>query len=155
MRGAIRVGQDIALLIARVALGIILGAHGWHRWVTGVNAQVAVLEEAGVPQPMLIAWGATVAELVGGILLVFGLATRLVGLVVVVQNILIIVWMRWEHGLFAADGGFELNLALAALGLLFVALGSGRGGVDALFKAPRRPADPAAAPRVVNEADPA
>lgn len=149
-------GQDIALLLARLALGLILGAHGWHRWVTGVNAQVAHLEAADVPNPLLIAWGATVAELVGGILLIFGLGTRFIGLLVVVQNILIIVWMRWESGLFVADGGFELNLALAALGLLFVAFGSGRTGVDALFKAPRRtPANEPPAPRVIDESQPA
>lgn len=152
MRSAGRVGQDIALLLARLILGFLLGAHGWHRWVGGVGKLVTDLEALGLPQANLIAWGTTVFELVGGILLVFGLATRIVAILVVIQNALIIAWIRWPEGVFVGDGGFELNALMVAIGLLLLAFGAGRTGVDALFRAPRRPVAKA---EPIDEADPA
>ena len=47
---------------------------------------------------------------------------------------LVIAWLRWRNGVFQVDGGWEYNLVLAAVGLLFFGFGSGRAGLDALFR---------------------
>lgn len=135
MSAFVRVVQDIVLLIARIATGLILMAHGWARWQEeGMDAQIDYLTPSGIWEPTLLAWGATAFEIIGGMLLIFGLGVPLIGLIMVVQNVLVIAWLRWSSGLYLSDGGFEYNVAMAALGMVFLAFGSGRAGLDALFR---------------------
>lgn len=140
MSAFVRVVQDIVLLIARIATGLILMAHGWARWQEeGMDAQIDYLTPSGIWEPTLLAWGATAFEIIGGMLLIFGLGVPLIGLIMVVQNVLVIAWLRWNNGLYLSDGGFEYNVVMAALGMVFLAFGSGRAGLDALFR--RKPVD--------------
>ena len=132
-----RIVQDAGLLLARLAVGLVLVAHGWARYQHGMQAQIDYLTSAHVPAPMVYAWGALVVELVGGVLVVLGLATRMVGGVLVTENVLIIVWLRFSNGLLLNGRGYEYNLILAALTLLFVCFGAGRASLDALFGQPR------------------
>lgn len=128
--------QHVALMLARVAVGVILIARGWHRWFTaGIDEQSVALLEAGIPAPDLCAWLVTIFELAGGVLLVFGLFTPVIGFGVLALNIGIIV-LRKLDAFYIHDGGFEYALAMAAVGLLFLAFGSGKLGADALFFTP-------------------
>ena len=138
--------QHVALMLARVVVGIILIARGWRRWlIVGIDQQATILAEANIPAPDLCAWLVTFFELAGGVLLVFGLFTPAVGLGMLTLNIGVIV-LRKLDAFYVHDGGFEYNLAMAALGLLFVAFGSGKLGADTLFftPAPERPRGDAA-----------
>ncbi|WP_297747013.1 DoxX family protein [uncultured Tessaracoccus sp.] len=128
--------QHVALMLARVAIGVILIARGWHRWFTvGIDQQATILANADIPAPDLCAWLVTIFELAGGVLLVFGLFTPAIGFGVLVLNIGVIV-LRKLDAFYIHDGGFEYNLAMAAVGLLFLAFGSGKLGADALFFTP-------------------
>lgn len=138
MRSVIHFFQDLGLMIARIALGIILVLHGWTRWDEGIEKQVAYLSEHDVWQPTVLAWGATALEVIGGALLVFGLATPLVALAVVVQNALVIAWLKLKNGWSVTDGGWEYNAMLAAFALVFVVFGSGRAGLDNVFRRPTK-----------------
>ncbi len=127
--------QDGALLFVRLAVGLLLLAHGWHRFHTlGMDVVISQLRAAQVPHPELCAWGATSLELVGGLFLVFGLLTPLVGLGMVVQNVLTIVWLKSGQGYRVTEGGWELNVMLGALGLIFLTFGAGKIGLDQLFR---------------------
>lgn len=139
MRTFIKVVQDIGLLIARVALGLVLFGHGWHRFSTGIGAAVTDLTAYGLPEPQLFAWGATVLETIGGALLVFGLLTPVVAAFVVAEQVMVILWLRWHNGLWQATNGVEYPLILAVLALVLVVFGAGRTGVDALFRRGRKP----------------
>lgn len=135
MKSFIRVVQDIVLMLTRIGFGLILIAHGWHRWQqVGISAEISYLQDQGVPRPELWAWGATALEIVGGLLMVLGLAVPLVAVTVVVQQIMIIAWLKWPQSIYLTEGGFEYNTALALLGLVFFGFGSGRAGLDALFR---------------------
>ncbi len=137
MEAFLRVVRDIALLIARIVTGVILLAHGWYRWqITGVDLQVVVLEGSGLPAAQGLAIATVIFEMVGGALLVFGLATPLVGLGMAVMNVAIILTTRADGGFYVHEGGWEYNAVLAAIGLLFLAFGSGRAGLDHLFIRP-------------------
>lgn len=126
--------QGFFLLIVRVVFAAILLGRAWWRWsVEGLDKQIEVLTGAGIPQPVIIAWGTLALECIGGVLLALGLLTRLIGLLVLVQNILIIVLIRWPNGPYSTHGGYEYNLALAALGLVFLAFGSFYTGLDGLL----------------------
>lgn len=107
----------------------------------GVAEQARILAEAELPAPELLVWLVTVFELAGGVLLVFGLGTPIVGLGMLVLNAGIAV-LRKSDALLLHEGGFEHALVLAAAGLLFAAFGSGKLGADALFRAPRERREP-------------
>jgi uncharacterized membrane protein YphA (DoxX/SURF4 family) len=73
--------RDIATLVARVGLGIVFIAHGWQKLNTnGLDATKAGFEGMGVPLPMVSAYFATFVELVGGVALVVGIFTPIVGI---------------------------------------------------------------------------
>lgn len=131
--------EDLALLLARVALGIILIAHGWQKfneWT--LSGTAASFEDMGVPVPGVSSIVAASAELIGGALLLIGLVTPFVALLNVVVQIGAFVIVHAGSGVFVDDGGFELVLAIAA-GLLVIAVrGAGKFSVDALFPAQRR-----------------
>lgn len=137
MQAFLRVLRDIGLMMARIVVGVILIAHGWQRWqIAGIPAQVDVLETAGLPYATTLAWLVIGFEIIGGILLIFGLATPLVGLAMVVLNLGIIVLVR-SGSFFVHDQGWEYNAVLAVLGLVFLTHGSGRAGLDSLFLRPK------------------
>jgi len=117
--------QDIALLLARVALGIILLAHAIAA-LRGANSKpFSGVEELGLPQ-----WTAHVAiwtELGCGVLLFLGKFTRIAAALATIHMVLG-VEVHWREGfLYSAD----FPLALTALAIVFVALGPGRYGLDA------------------------
>lgn len=146
MQQVLRILRDMALLIARVGLGAILVAHGWRRWQTqGIARQVAYVSQFGTPYPSVAAWGAVLLELIGGVFLVVGALTPLAALAVLVEQVLIVCYTNWMKQPFLLDGkgayvgGYEYNVALGLLALLFVVFGSGRISIDRLFR--RNPGD--------------
>jgi len=136
----IKVVQDIGLLVARLTLGLVLVAHGWQRFTHGIGPTVDTLKHYGLPEPQLFAWGATVLEVIGGALLIFGLLTPIVAAFVVAEQVMVIAWLRWHNGLWQATNGIEYPVALAALALILVVFGAGRTGVDMLFRRGKKPA---------------
>lgn len=151
MKTFIRVMQDIGLLLARVVTGAILMLHGWARWQDGIPQQVQILNDLDVPYAEVFGWGTVIFELLGGALMVFGLATPIVGLVLLAQQVMLVVYSTYAQGPYLTDGGYEYNLALGALGLLFLVFGAGRAGVDSLF----RRGDPDLDRRVIDDSAPA
>lgn len=133
----LRVIRDLSLLLSRIIMGVVLLAHGWHRWqIMGVDHEVALLEAADISYATTVVWLVIGFEIVGGILLVFGLATPLVGLGIIALNLATIMLMRTDE-FYAHLHGWEYNAVQAAVGLLLLAHGSGRAGLDYLFVRPK------------------
>lgn len=132
--------RSFALLIARLGLGGILLLHGAHRYQAGIASQITYLSQFSTPYPKIAAYGATTFEIVGGIFLILGALTPLVGLGVLVQQVLTVVWTSYYKGpeLLNADGsyngGFEYSVALGLLGLLFFVFGGGVVSLDRVFR---------------------
>ena len=130
--------RDFALLVTRIIVGVTLVAHGWHRWqVTGLEEQMDIIAEVGLPSAYGLAVATVAFEIVGGILLIFGLATPLVGLGMLVLNAAIILTTKADSGFYAHENGWEYNAVQAGVGLILLAFGSGRAGLDHLFIRPR------------------
>jgi putative oxidoreductase len=135
--------QSIGLLIARLGVGGILLLHGITHW-TGANQGVANLTtryaEVGAPYPQVAAWATIIFELVGGVFLIVGALTRFVGVGIVVLSVLSIAYFSYWAGpdLLNADGtyngGYEYDVALGLLGLLFFVFGGGAVAIDRLFR---------------------
>jgi len=145
MSRALKVLRDLVLLATRVVVGVVLIVRGWHRWVvTGLDDQTTWLRLHGVPNPDIAALTATLLELIGGLLLIIGALTPVVGLVIVVEQGLVIAWTKWFRGLSLAGpyGGFEYNLVLGCTALMLAVFGAGRISVDRFFRRPKRTDDP-------------
>ena len=87
----------------------------------------------------LSAWVATLVELVGGGLLVVGLAVPVVGVLLTADMLGAYLIVHARKGIFVSEGGYELVLALGVTILLLAAVGAGRVSLDhVLSRRPRR-----------------
>ena len=136
MDAFLRTIRDLALLVLRLALGAGLILRGWQRWRGGMDHQIAILDAASIPAPDKLAWLVVAFEVAGGICLLFGLATPLVALGVIVLNVGIGVLHRWQAGWALNEGGYEYQALTAAVGLILLTFGSGRLGMDVMFRRP-------------------
>ena len=135
--------QSLGLLIARLGTGGILLLHGITHW-TGANQGVANLTnryaQVGAPYAEVAAWATIIFGLVGGVFLIVGALARFVGVGLVVLSVLTISYFSWWAGpdLLNADGtyngGYEYDVALGLLGLLFFVFGGGAVSIDRLFR---------------------
>ena len=109
--------QSIALLIGRIALGVVLIAHGWQKFFTfGISGVTGSFEQMGVPCRRRRRGLRGAVELVGGIALIVGLAVPLVGLLVAVDMAGALLFVHAPNGVFVDAGGYELVLVIGALG---------------------------------------
>lgn len=121
---------NLALLIARVTIGIIFLAHGSQKLFgafdgPGLSKIVEMMGTAGY----FVAAG----EFLGGLGLLLGLLSRLAGLGIVIIMIGAIATVHGEHGFFLSDNGYEYALSLVALALTIVLAGPGRFALVRLF----------------------
>jgi putative oxidoreductase len=123
--------RDAALLVARLVLGVVLVAHGWQKVATnGLGATAEGFAGMGVPLAPASAAFAGLVELVGGVLVLAGAATALVGVLVVLDMLGAALLVHITNGVFASDGGWELVGVIGALALVLAAVGAGRFSVD-------------------------
>lgn len=122
--------HPLALLTLRVVLGIILILHGHQKLFGGMQKHMAMVTELGIPGWMGYLSAGT--EFFGGILLVVGLITRLVGVAVAIEMVVAIVKVHWKHGL-TGPGGYEFPLTVGAIAFALIFLGAGPISLDWVF----------------------
>ena len=122
--------SDFALLVGRVILGVILVAHGWPK-AKGFKGTAGWMDSIGLKPGVVFAGVAVLLELVGGLMLIFGLFTQVVAALVVLQFFIIIVKLNFKKGLV---GGYELDLAILGLAAVLWAVGGGEKSLEALFQ---------------------
>ena len=122
--------QDVVLLIARLALGAVMVAHGWQKLDQGgLGGTADGFEAMGIPLAPAAAAFAIAIEIGGGVLVLLGALTPVVG-VLWALNMAGAWWFVHRDAFFAADGGYELVLVLGVLGLVLAVTGAGRLSVD-------------------------
>jgi putative oxidoreductase len=124
---------DLALLVSRVAIGVILVAHGWQKLNEWTLAGAAgAFSDMGIPASTAAATFATGVEIIGGVALIIGILTPVVAVLNIVNLLGALLVVHAENGVFVTDSGFELVLALSA-GLATIAtLGAGKFSADGL-----------------------
>jgi putative oxidoreductase len=133
--------RDLALLVTRVAVGVVFLAHGWQKLFTnGIDGTAAFFDQAGVPAATASAWFAALVELAGGAALIAGLAVPAAGVLLLVDMIGAFAFVHAGSGLFVDGGGYEFVLVLGAAALALAAVGAGRFSVDHLLTGRRRSA---------------
>jgi len=128
MRRLLPIHTDLALLILRVVLGIIMVYHGWPK-LTNLAGTIDGMAGMGVPAPAVAAIFATVAEFVGGLLMLLGAFTDIAGLMFAIDMLGAITFVHAKNGFSVAEGGLEWPLLLAATALAIALTGPGRYAV--------------------------
>ena len=131
--------QDMALLLLRLAGGLIFFVYGWRHVadVTGFTEAFANrfhIPLAGLFAP-LVAW----VELLGGLAVVVGIFTRYAGLLLAVVMVVSTLQVKLPAGL-AADrdllgltGFWDLDLSLFAMAGALILMGPGRFALESRF----------------------
>ena len=126
---------NLGLLFYRLALGISMFYHGYLKYVSGEQGLYkvgAMLSALGVSSGFEVILGtiASYAEMVGGILLIIGLFTR-IGTLLVVGTLAVATILNLNGNFFSWD--YPSQMAFGAIMLFFA--GAGRYSLDkALFK---------------------
>lgn len=137
--------NSVALLIARLVLGVVLFAHGTQKvfgWFGGYgfSATLGYFQNTmGVPAPIAVA--GTLAEFVVSLLLILGVSTGLASVIAMLQMAAAIYLSHRHDGFFmnyfgqlpAGREGFEYNIVLIGLLLMLLIAGPGRYSVDSIW----------------------
>ena len=102
-------GIDAALLILRLALGVLVLVHGVSKLPPPPEFLVSALSQRGLPS--VLAYGVYLGEIVGPILIIVGIWTR-VGALLIVANMIVAVLIAHTGNLFQLNkqGGYALEL---------------------------------------------
>ena len=92
---------DWGLAVLRVIVGFSFLMHGWQKvFQYGIAGTTAGFTQMGVPLPALTAPLVSILELVGGALLLIGLATRLVALLLAIDMLVATLLVHLPGGFF-------------------------------------------------------
>ena len=121
--------HDITHWGLRASIGVIFIVHSlkkfdpsWQEWLISI----------GIPPEMQLP--IALAELIGGILLVVGVLTRVTGSIFAVILLGAIFHIRWENGFFVSKGGWEWDLVMLAVVLAIITAGPGRISMSHLVR---------------------
>lgn len=122
--------KPLALLIARIAIGVIFIYHGLPK-LTHPQQWVQNFHHMGFPG--YFAYVAAILEVFGGALLIVGLFTRIAGLLLAGEMAVALVGV---HGIVRDPGnvhGYEFPLALAVLAFVLATGGAGAISLDQML----------------------
>lgn len=129
--------DDIARLVLRLVLGVLMIAHGYQKLTTsGLNGIGDAFEEMGVPGAQIAGPLMTLLEFGGGIAMVLGLLTPLIGGLFAIAMLGAIVIVHGSQGFYVSEGGYEFVLLLAAVAGYLAVVGAGKLSIDH-FLAPK------------------
>ena len=102
-------GVDAALLILRVVLGLLILLHGINKLPPPPEFLITALSARGLPS--VLAYGVYLGEIVGPILVIIGIWTR-VGALLIVANMIVALLVAHTGDLFHLNkqGGYQLEL---------------------------------------------
>ncbi len=124
----------LALLLFRVAVGVVFLAHGANHIFGGgkIAGTGRWFDSLGMKPGILHAWVASLTEVGSGALLILGLATPLAAAGVV--GTMVVAWItnHRKNGffIFRPGEGYEYVMTLTAAGLALGGLGAGRWSLD-------------------------
>jgi putative oxidoreductase len=131
---------SLGLAALRIAVGAIFIRHGAQKLFTfGFAGVTGAFAQMGVPLPGVMGPFVALLEFFGGIALVIGFLTRLLGLGFAIDMLVAILLVQLSKGF----GGYELEFLLLMSSLALFLAGAGRFSVDALIAGRNEPSAPA------------
>ena len=122
--------QPLALLAMRLALGIVLVVHGYHKVFGGLHRTAQMIGHLGLPS--WLGYVSAFTEFIGGFLILAGFLTRGSAFVVCIDMIVAIWKVHWHNGLLGSPDhpGYEFPLSVAGLAFALIFLGGGPISLD-------------------------
>ena len=117
--------KSTALVMVRLAVAVLLFIHGAARISNGtVDDFGGFLGSQGFPLGFFVAWGITIFELVGSVLLAAGFYTWIIAFVFAVELGVGIALVHWKEGWFVVGAGrngmeFSVLLITSMLAIAF------------------------------------
>jgi putative oxidoreductase len=122
--------RGLAPLVLRLVTGLIMFMHGWNKFQGGMDGVAGFFGSLGIAAPEVMAYVVTTIELVGGILLILGLFTRLSAVAVVLVLIGVLFTAKSGGVITGGDKTMELEMSLAAAAIALALLGPGKLSID-------------------------
>lgn len=123
--------QPLALLFMRLALGIIMLAHGYQNLFRHLHEHVHFITSLGMPA--WLGYVSSVAEFLGAIFILAGFFTRPAAFALCIDLAVAIWKVHWHNGLMG-PGGVEFPLALATLAFALIFFGAGPIALDHVLR---------------------
>lgn len=125
------------LLPVRIVVGIVFIAHGWLKLSSfGIGGTTKFMGGLGIPVPNIVAVCVITLELVGGLALILGGATRVFAALLACDMVGAIYFAKRHAGLYGPNG-WELELTLCAACLTLALVGAGGASIDAAWRGRR------------------
>ncbi|QOG12582.1 DoxX family protein [Arcobacter sp. FWKO B] len=123
--------NDIAKLILRLGVGVLMLFHGVHKIMHGIDGVKALTVKAGLPE--IMAYGVYVGEVVMPILIILGLYARIAS-AVLGFTMVVAIYLAYGSSLLALGktGGpvYELALIYLIMCVVIFLQGSGKFAVN-------------------------
>jgi len=127
-------GVYAGLLILRIAVGIVMIAHGYnHIWGGGkIKGTAGWFESLGMKPGVLHAWTASITELGAGVMLILGFLTPLAAGGVIGVMLVALITNHLKNGffIFRPGEGYEYVLTLLLVSFGIAGVGAGKWGID-------------------------
>lgn len=108
--------KSMGMLVMRLAAGYVFANHGWMK-LASLDKTASFFSTLGLP-PGTATFIALI-EVVGGVMLILGIAPRLAGLVLGIEMLVALFMVSIPHG------SFELEIMLAAASFAIFLMGAG------------------------------
>ena len=125
--------NDILLFAIRIVLAYGFYITASMKW-QNISGVAEWFGELGIPFPTINAYFAATTEAAGVVLLVLGLATRIISIPLILTMIVAIITVHWHNGFEAGNNGFEIPLYYLLFLLVLLIKSSGKYSLDYLLK---------------------
>lgn len=132
---------SLGLLLLRIVVGAVFAAHGAQKiFEYTIPGTIGSFTGMGVPFPEIAAPVVAFVELIGGVLLIAGVLTKVVAVLLAVDMIVALITVHLPAGLWVGDGGYEFVAVLGVAALALAFTGAGRYSLDRAVLHGRAPA---------------
>ena len=121
--------QGLGAMVMRLALGIIMVAHGYTKIIPSGALYTFSHTVARMQLPVWLGYVSAFTEFFGGMLLIVGLLTRVAAFMTAIDMAVAIIKVHLHGGLMGPNS-FALPLACFAIALMLVFTGCGWLGLD-------------------------
>lgn len=127
--------SGFAPLVLRVATGAVFAVHGYQKLTQmGVEGVAGFLTSLGFPIPAVFAVILIAVELLGGIALILGVATRPAAKLLAIVAFVAFFTVHMTKGFFISDGGYEFIMLLFAASVSLMLTGPGKWALGEYFR---------------------